>query len=79
MDSSTFDEIISTLAKCGRPDLIHELRELEFKIVDNDYDPAKDKGKYKKEPYSDSEGSDCEDEDLDFTIDEDGFHSLKGC
>ena len=79
MDSSTFDEIISTLAKCGRPDLIQELRALEFKIVDKDYDPAKDKRKYKKEPYSDSEGSDCDDEDLDYNVDEDGFHSLKGC
>ena len=60
-------------------DLIQELRALEFKIVDNDYDPAKDKRKYKKEPYSDSEGSECDGEDLDYNVDEDGFHSLKGC
>lgn len=74
MDQITFDEIISTLAKCGRPDLILELREFEKKIVDEDYDPSKERFK-KKERLSESEGS-AEEEDLRFVVDEYGFHSL---
>jgi len=75
MDQISFDEIISCLAKSGRPDLIMELRELENKIVDQDYDPSKER-LVRKEIYSDEEGS-AESEEVDFDIDEEGFHSLK--
>jgi len=75
MDQITFDEIISCLAKSGRPDLIMELREFEKKIVDQDYDPSKERFR-KKEIYSDEEGS-AESEEVDFDVDEEGFHSLR--
>jgi hypothetical protein len=75
MDQITFDEIISCLAKCGRPDLIAELRELDNKIIDKDYDPSKERFR-KKEIYSDDEGS-AESEEVDFDVDEEGFHFLK--
>ena len=75
MDQITFDEIISCLAKSGRPDLIMELREFENKIVDQDYDPSKERFR-KKEIYSDEEGS-AEEEDIQFCIDDEGFHSLR--
>jgi hypothetical protein len=75
MDRITYEEIISTLAKCGRPDLIQEFK--EFVSVDEDYSPAADakKERMKKEVYSEDEGS-ADEEDLTFTIDEDGFHQL---
>jgi hypothetical protein len=75
MDQISFDEILSCLAKCGRPDLIAELRELEKKIVDQDYDPSKER-LVRKEIYSDEEGS-AESEEVDFDVDEEGFLSLK--
>ena len=75
MDQISYDEILSCLAKCGRPDLIMELRELENKIVDQDYDPSKERF-IRKEKYSDEEGS-AESEEVDFDVDEEGFHSLK--
>ena len=75
MDQITFDEIINCLAKCGRPDLIAELKELENKIVDQDYDPSKERFR-KKEKYSDDEGS-AESEEVDFDVDADGFYSLR--
>jgi len=75
MDQISFDEIISCLAKSGRPDLIMELRELENKIVDQDYDPSKER-LVRKEIYSDEEGS-AESEEVDFDVDEEGFHSLR--
>jgi len=75
MDQISFDEILSCLAKCGRPDLIMELRELEKKIVDEDYDPSKERF-VRKEVYSDEEGS-AESEEVDFDVDEEGFHSLR--
>jgi hypothetical protein len=75
MDQISFDEILSCLAKCGRPDLIMELRELEKKIVDEDYDPSKERF-VRKEIYSDEEGS-AESEEVDFDVDEEGFHSLR--
>ena len=75
MDQTTFDEIVSTLAKCGRPDLIQEFK--EFTQVDETYDPSTDmiKEKRKKETLSDTEGS-ADEEQLEFTVDEDGFHQL---
>ncbi len=75
MDQISFDEILSCLAKCGRPDLIMEMRELEKKIVDEDYDPSKERF-VRKEIYSDEEGS-AESEEVDFDVDEEGFHCLK--
>ncbi len=75
MDQISFDEILSCLAKCGRPDLIMEMRELEKKIVDEDYDPSKERF-VRKEIYSDEEGS-AESEEVDFDVDEEGFHSLR--
>lgn len=74
MDQITYDEILSCLAKCGRPDLILELKELEKKIVDPDYDPSKERFR-RKEKYSDDEGS-AEEEDIQFSVDDEGFHSL---
>ena len=70
MDQSTFDEIVSILAKCGRPDLIAECKE-HIKI-DEDYKPTF----VRRDSLSDSEGS-ATSEDLDYRIDKDGFHSLK--
>ena len=74
MDQVSFEEILSCLAKCGRPDLILELKELEKKIVDEDYDPSKERF-VRKEKYSDDEGS-AEEEDIQFSVDDEGFYSL---
>jgi hypothetical protein len=74
MDQISYDEILSCLAKCGRPDLIMELRELEKKIVDPDYDPSKERI-VRKEKYSDEEGS-AEEEEIQFSVDDEGFYSL---
>ena len=71
MDPITFEEIISTLAKCGRPDLILECKE-HIKI-DEDYKPP---NFIKKDKYSDTEGS-AEEEDYEVQEDSNGFQSLK--
>ena len=71
MDQSTFDEIVSILAKCGRPDLIQECKE-HIKI-DDDYKPTF----VRRDSLSDSEGSATSEEEYEVGIDEDGFHSLK--
>lgn len=71
MDSGTFEEIISVLAKNGRPDLIQEMR--EHVKIDEDYKPPL---RMKKERYSDDEGS-ATSEEYSVDIDEDGFQSLK--
>jgi|TARA_B110000902_G_scaffold7315_1_gene8701 hypothetical protein len=73
MDESSFDEIISILAKNGRPDLIMLLKEIETIFVDPDYKPTK---KVRKEYFSDSEGSALSEDDLDYNVDDEGFHSL---
>ena len=79
MDSKVFEEIVNLLEVLGRKDLIEEMKELETKIVDEDYDPKPDiiKSKLKKnaEPYSEDEGS-AEEEDIKVKIDEDGFYSI---
>jgi len=72
MDQSTFDEIISVLAKNGRPDLIDECRE-HIKI-DDDYKPPTF---MKKDKYEDSEGSAEEESDYEVHVDSNGFQSLK--
>lgn len=77
MDSNTFEEIISTLAKCGRADLIAELKEHKSNLLDPNWKPtAKDIREIKKEePYSDSGGS-AEEESLTYSIDQNGFYHL---
>tara|TARA_S200002703_G_C3750426_1_gene230872 strand:+ start:719 stop:937 length:219 start_codon:yes stop_codon:yes gene_type:complete len=72
MDQSTFEEIISILAKNGRPDLIAECHD-HIKI-DEDYEPP---SYMKKDKYSDDEGSAEEESDYSVEEDEDGFQSLK--
>ena len=77
MDLCIFEEIISTLAKCGRADLIAELKEYKSKIVDADWKPtAKEIRESKKhESYSDSSGS-AEEESLTYSVDQNGFYHL---
>ena len=75
MDESTFDEIISCLAKCGRPDLIMELKDFEKRIVDTSYEPPR--VQIRREVLSDTEGSACSEDELDYIVDEEGFYSLK--
>lgn len=72
MDKGTFEEIVSTLAKCGRPDLIQELKE-HIKI-DEDYKPP---SFIKSDKYDFSEGSASSEEDYEVQVDSDGFQSLK--
>ncbi len=72
MDQLTFDEIVSILAKNGRPDLIAECKE-HIKI-DNDYEPP---SFIKKDKYEIDEGSAEEESDYEVEEDEDGFQSLK--
>jgi len=71
MDQSTLEEIISILAKCGRPDLIAECK--EHIKVDEDYKPTFTR----RDSLSDSEGSAEEESDYEVEIDEEGFYSLK--
>tara|TARA_R110002049_G_scaffold3929_6_gene28527 strand:- start:1293 stop:1508 length:216 start_codon:yes stop_codon:yes gene_type:complete len=70
MDMITFEEIVSVLARNGRPDLIQEFK--EFVKVDEDYKPPP---RNTNDSLSDTEGS-ATDESLEFIVDEDGFHSL---
>lgn len=72
MDQLTFDEIVSILAKCGRPDLIAECKE-HIKI-DDDYKPPI---RNRRDSLSDDEGSATSEEEYEVGIDEDGFQSLK--
>ncbi len=72
MDKIAYEEIISTLAKCGRPDLIAEFKD-NVKI-DEDYKPPT---YIKKDKYSDDEGSASSEEDYEVHIDSNGFQSLK--
>ena len=67
IDNEILDEIISILAKNGRPDLIAEL-------TDQDYKPPP---YVKKERLSESEGSAEEEEYYNYYIDPEGFYSLK--
>tara|TARA_R110000782_G_scaffold13144_1_gene38861 strand:- start:94 stop:309 length:216 start_codon:yes stop_codon:yes gene_type:complete len=71
MDLGTFEEIVSVLARNGRPDLIQEFK--EFVKVDEDYKPPPSN---RKDSLSSSEGS-ATDESLDFIVDDAGFHALK--
>jgi hypothetical protein len=71
MDKIVFEEIVSILAMHGRPDLISEFK--DHVKIDEDYKPPKF---MRKDSLSDSEGS-ATSEDLNYTIDDDGFYSLK--
>ena len=71
MDKVSFEEIVSILAKNGRPDLIQEFT--EFVKVDEDYVPPP---RNRKDSLSDTEGS-ATDESIEFIVDDSGFHSLK--
>ncbi len=72
MDEGTIEEIVSILAKNGRPDLIAEFNEIVK--VDNDYTPPK---RIKRDSLSDNEGSAVSEEDYEIQEDEKGFLSLK--
>ncbi len=71
MDKIAFEEIVSILAMHGRPDLISEFK--EHAKIDEDYKP---KFMGRRDSLSDSEGS-ATSEDLNYTIDDRGFYSLK--
>tara|TARA_R110000737_G_scaffold145233_1_gene175299 strand:- start:1060 stop:1302 length:243 start_codon:yes stop_codon:yes gene_type:complete len=77
IEEDCLEEIISCLAKCGRPDLINDLVMAVAEFEDKDYKPppvnllAK-----RRDSLSDSEGSAFE-EDVDYEIDSNGFYSLK--
>jgi hypothetical protein len=71
MDQSTFDEIVSILAKCGRPDLISEC--VDHIKIDNDYKPTF----VRRDSLSDNEGSAEEESDYSVEEDDEGFQSLK--
>ncbi len=72
MDKISYEEIVSTLAKSGRSDLIQELK--DHVKIDEDYTPPK---RIKKDKYSDSEGSASEEEEYEVQVDSEGFQSLK--
>jgi len=72
MDNITFEEIISILAKNGRPDLIVECKE-NIKI-DPDYKPS---SFMRKDSLSDDEGSAVSEEEYEVHQDSEGFLSLK--
>lgn len=70
MDQISFEEIVSILAKNGRPDLIMEFN--EHVKVDPDYKPSF----VKRDSLSDSEGSATSESDYEVEIDNEGFQSL---
>tara|TARA_R110002072_G_scaffold90981_2_gene203268 strand:+ start:5134 stop:5349 length:216 start_codon:yes stop_codon:yes gene_type:complete len=71
MDQITFEEIISILARNGRPDLIAEFK--ENVKVDEDFKPQL----IMRDSLSDTEGSAEEEEAYGVYVDQRGFHSLK--
>jgi len=73
LDENVYEEIISILAKNGRPDLISELRSSR----DDDYKPTKKEKKIKEyyEYYDD--GIEEVYSSSDVSIDSNGFWSLK--
>ena len=66
MDEMSYEEIISILAKCGRPDLIMAMKEL---IGDPDYVPSST-----DESSSDEDG--CVKEEVEAVVDDNGFMKL---
>ena len=76
MDQVTYEEIISSLAMVGRPDLIAEFK--DNVKVDEDYKPTiSEVIKSRKESLSESEGSASSESDYEVEEDENGFKSLK--
>ena len=67
MDKVSQEEIISLLAKCGRPDLIQEFNEL---LADNDFVEVSSDS---SEEYDEDE---TEEEDMKITCDKKGFYSI---
>tara|TARA_R110000824_G_scaffold394102_1_gene593696 strand:+ start:723 stop:941 length:219 start_codon:yes stop_codon:yes gene_type:complete len=72
MDHISSEEIISILAKNGRPDLIQEFK--DHIKVDEDYVPP---SRTRKDSLSLSEGSADSEESYQVNVDEEGFKSLK--
>lgn len=70
LEDDILEEIISQLARVGRPDLIEELKNAN----DLDYRPPR---RVKSDYYSDNEGSASSEEDYSVLVDAEGFHSLK--
>jgi len=74
MDENDYEEIISTLAKHGRPDLIASFKECVKR--DPDYKPsAKEKREYAKQEGEYSDGS-VEDEVIAGHVDAEGFYMI---
>jgi len=71
MEEGDYEEIISTLAKCGRPDLIAEFKEHVKR--DFDYKPT---AKEKREAKDDDDCSTGEEEELNVKVDSEGFLRL---
>ena len=71
MDECDYEEIISTLAKCGRPDLIAEFKEHVKR--DFDYKPT---AKEIKEAKADDDCSTGEEEEINVKVDSEGFLRL---
>lgn len=67
MDKESQEEIISLLAKCGRPDLIQEFNEL---LSDHDFVEVSSDS---SEEYDENE---TEQEDIKITCDRKGFYSI---
>ena len=70
MDETDYEEIVSALAKCGRPDLISCFKENVKR--DYDYKPT-------ARERAEAESSDCsegESEELNATQDDEGFYHL---
>ena len=72
MDKISFEEIVSILAKNGRPDLIAECK--EYIKIDSDYKPPV---RTRKDSLSEDEGSACSEEEYQVQEDSEGFLSLK--
>ena len=71
MDKGYYEEIISELAKLGRPDLIAEFK--EHTKIDFDYEPT---ARELKEAEEDDDCSTGEEEEINVKVDEDGFFRL---
>lgn len=78
MDEIDFEEIISILAKNGRPDLIESFKTAITGDPDwtPDFKDTIQSKKDKKESYEYDSGS-AESEDLEVEVDSEGFHSIK--
>jgi len=86
MDSEILEEVLSVLAKNGRPDLIQAIRILYtdfLKSIEEDPDPDFDIEEEKNkrvftnhEHYEYHEGSADEEEHYGYAVDDDGHYSL---